>query len=373
MKLLNKIFLATLVFVLCVNSLAFAGDLNFSSQEEFDAACDYQMSKGANVRLFNADKQQYSFAFIEDGTKCKLIEAKNDLAEVLFYINMETQTANVDVNSLQNISTGKKDLIDEKLDSVNALYEAQDETAVSQTYGDDDEDEGQSSQDEITEDTPQNKALSKNPISKALASFSASIIDEEGADVYVAPFTTAETISTIDNGKPVTVSNLGIAWCEIPFNGGYAYIQTSKIDFEDGNDFVMVNAPRGTLTLRKETSIKSTVLKKYTNGIVGIRLEEDNGFTKISLAGKVGYMLSDHLLEVTAVQNITGTATIIYPGNPDKDTVINLRCKETKESALSAKVNTKTTVTLIEENGEWSELEVNGIHGYMMSKFVEVE
>lgn len=63
-------------------------------------------------------------------------------------------------------------------------------------------------------------------------------------------------------------------------------------------------------------------------------------------------------------------ATVVLPAGGRGDTV-NLRASDTKSADIIAKVPVGSSITVVQDKGQWCEVIWNGRNGWMMSNYIE--
>lgn len=216
-------------------------------------------------------------------------------------------------------------------------------------------------------------ALAEKKKAKKVSVVSAKVVD--GATLLSKPRADGETVATLSAGDEVKVSVVGLAWCKAVSGDKEGYVASKLITFSDAESneaFAVVSAKNGRLTLRQKDSTKSKALGKFNNGSVAAVLEKGDKFTKVAIAGKEGYLLTDHLT-FSAAQEGEGVGTIVWPEKTKGVRKIKLRWSEKSGGNVVATVETGTDFVLLEKGDDWSKIEVNGKVGYMMTKYLDIE
>jgi uncharacterized protein YgiM (DUF1202 family) len=197
----------------------------------------------------------------------------------------------------------------------------------------------------------------------------------EDASLLSQPTADASLLATIQQGENVNVAEVGLAWCKVQTLAGLdGYVSSRMLQFADElareETFAVVSANNGRLTLREKESTKSKALSKHNNGTIAVVLEKGKNFTKVFVAGKIGYLLTAHL-EFTADVPSLGLGKITWPDNPD-DTKHKVRVRwadKTGDNSLG-QFSTGTLVQVFEQGEDWSKIQVENKVGYIMSKYL---
>ena len=128
--------------------------------------------------------------------------------------------------------------------------------------------------------------------------------------------TSSSILAELKNGTAVTVVSTANGWCKVTYSGKTGYIKQDYVS-TTGSASNNTSASTGTaavvkcsstVNFRSAASTSSTVLGELKNGTAITVLSTSNGWSKVSYAGKTGYISADYL--VTA-----SSGTAISPSN----------------------------------------------------------
>ena len=128
--------------------------------------------------------------------------------------------------------------------------------------------------------------------------------------------TSSSILAELKNGTAVTVVSTTNGWCKVTCSGKTGYIKQDYVS-TTGSASNNTSASTGTaavvkcsstVNFRSAASTSSTVLGELKNGTAVTVLSTSNGWSKVSYAGKAGYISADYL--VTA-----SSGTAISPSN----------------------------------------------------------
>ena len=128
--------------------------------------------------------------------------------------------------------------------------------------------------------------------------------------------TSSSILAELKNGTAVTVVSTANGWCKVTYSGKTGYIKQDYVS-TTGSASNNTSASTGTaavvkcsstVNFRSAASTSSTVLGELKNGTAVTVLSTSNGWSKVSYAGKTGYISADYL--VTA-----SSGTAISPSN----------------------------------------------------------
>lgn len=128
--------------------------------------------------------------------------------------------------------------------------------------------------------------------------------------------TSSSILAELKNGTAVTVVSTANGWCKVTCSGKTGYIKQDYVS-TTGSVSNNTSASTGTaavvkcsstVNFRSAASTSSTILGELKNGTAITVLSTSNGWSKVSYAGKTGYISADYL--VTA-----SSGTAISPSN----------------------------------------------------------
>ena len=118
----------------------------------------------------------------------------------------------------------------------------------------------------------------------------------------------------------------------------------------------------GALNLRKEPSTAASVLGQYPTGTWMTILEEGDGWTKVEVAGKTGYVMSKYLTEGAS----NGTLYV----KTNTGIGLNLREEPDMKGTIITSVKNGETVTVLQKGKTWSRVSASGQEGFMSTQFL---
>ena len=180
-----------------------------------------------------------------------------------------------------------------------------------------------------------------------------------------------------ENEVRVEVLALGSASSRIKASGATTEVATDDLLLDGvavGDRLAWIYAPRqGYCSLRSKASDNGKVLKKCKAGYIVVVLEKGKEYTKINYQGTDGYVLNGCLKNIDEAQQPTGTGTIIYSKKkPNVKTTINIRNNADGKSKKVAEWKTGTEVPVYSHPDGWYEVEYDGIRGYIMEKYLQL-
>jgi len=130
--------------------------------------------------------------------------------------------------------------------------------------------------------------------------------------------------------------------------------------FARAGEFATVKG--GGLNLRETASLEARVLGQYGTGTWVEILEEGDTWCKVQVAGKGGYMMKKFLNKGASAQTLyVRTNTGIG---------LNLRTGPSTAHGIITSFPINTPVTILQKGSGWHKVRVQGLEGYMSSKFL---
>ena len=197
-----------------------------------------------------------------------------------------------------------------------------------------------------------------------------------GLNLRKEPSDSAEIITSYPKGTKVTVLARGTKWHKVSVNGnvGYMYAQylsgsagTSSGDSSSsGTQRGVVNNPRDTqvLFLRESPSTDSKAIGQYRNGKTVTILSSANGWYKVQVDGKTGYMMARYV----KVNAATVSATLM---NPNGNSIVNFRSAPSLNAKVLGTYKVGTKITVLEKGTDWCKVQIGEDVGYVSTWFIK--
>lgn len=197
---------------------------------------------------------------------------------------------------------------------------------------------------------------------------------KDGSNAAETQTTSQTDTQTSEVGTSVGIVELGRTSSKIQYQGKTVSVSTSDLTFSENvpenKKLATIYAPRtGKASLRQTASSKGTLLKNCKAGTIVSVLAIGNGYTRINYKGTVGY-IKTACLKFYGDSGSTAQGVLSYKGNTGGGTTVNVRNTPKGDSAKVAEWRTGTEVTILSHENGWYEIEANGMHGYVMEKYV---
>jgi len=188
-----------------------------------------------------------------------------------------------------------------------------------------------------------------------------------------------EIITSFPRGTKVTILATDGAWSKVSVgeHTGYMlsqWLSSSKPSSGSTSGSVqgsigtaVVKNPKDTqvLFLRSEASVDSAALGYYRNGKTVTLLKKLDGWYKVSVDGKTGYMMAKFL---NVTESVSGTATVY---NPNGNSFVNFRKGASLNAEVIKTIPVGTKINVIEKTTDWTKTEIDGVTGYISTWFLK--
>ncbi|MEK5054468.1 SH3 domain-containing protein [Niallia sp. FSL K6-0212] len=218
-----------------------------------------------------------------------------------------------------------------------------------------------------------------------------------------SPSNSASIIVKLAKDVPVTVYSESNGWSKVEAYGKQGYVATQYLTEKKGTaspekkeetktstseeaaaKYVNVEK-NSSLNVRKEASTHSAILTKLLRGTEVKVLSSANGWDKVTVSGKTGYVSSSYL----SVTKITETTTNnkgtdkneakqpekAPTGKQMKVNVqagsnLNVRSTASTSGSIKGKLSAGTVVTVLSEKNGWSQIKTSKVAGYVSSEYL---
>lgn len=186
-----------------------------------------------------------------------------------------------------------------------------------------------------------------------------------------------DILGSYPRGTAVTVLSSENGWSKVEIGGktGYmsslwlsSYRPTGSTGSSSAIGAAIVNNPMDSqvLFLRKEASTSSEALGYYRNGKNVTLLSKMDGWYKVQVDGKTGYMMAKYLKVTDEVA--AGTATVY---NPNGNSFVNFRKSASLNSAVLSTVPVGTKIEVLSKGTDWTKTQIDGKTGYISTWFLK--
>ena len=194
----------------------------------------------------------------------------------------------------------------------------------------------------------------------------------------------AAVVTTLKKGKEVTVLSESNGWAKISVDGKTGYVSTAYLSEKTSNYIKYVSIDQNsTLNVRSAPNTSSSVVTKIkVNTSVEVS-STSNGWSKIKVNGKEGYVASKYLADkVTAVKDNSSESSSSKPNtaaeaktttmyvNVDQGSSLNMRNKASNSGSVIVKLARGVAVTSYGDSNGWTKVNVYGKEGYVSTQYL---
>jgi len=184
-------------------------------------------------------------------------------------------------------------------------------------------------------------------------------------------------LGSYPRGTKVSVLSSENGWSKVEVDGKIGYMASQWLSSgkpSTGGSIVemtgtaVVNNPRATqvLFLRSEPSTSSNSLGYYRNGKTVKLIAKLNGWYKVEVDGKTGYMMSQ-FLKVT--EDISSSTAIVY--NPNGNSYVNFRSASSLNASVMKQIPVGTKIDVVSKGVDWTKAVYDGQTGYISTWFLK--
>ncbi|MDQ0233632.1 SH3 domain-containing protein, partial [Metabacillus malikii] len=131
-----------------------------------------------------------------------------------------------------------------------------------------------------------------------------------------------------------------------------------------------VNIEEGFLNLRQQASTTANVIATLIKGTEVIVYTENNGWSKVKVNGKEGYVSTRYLSEHTKEKTIVNASKKITKFVSVSSGKLNMRSEASTSASVLTSLTKGTAVEVISETNGWSKVKVLGKEGYVSTKYL---
>ena len=207
-------------------------------------------------------------------------------------------------------------------------------------------------------------------------------------NLRAAPSYGANVVDIYYNGVPCILLSQSAGWYHVRVDGVDGYFREeyiSRYTYAYSEEVATIVTPNNSgLNLRSGPGTKYASLGQYKGGNYVMVLQKGDGWWKVSIDGKVGYMDTDFLqdgVQKPTKGQLSGNASsgVITPvtgdyvvvSNPKSTQVLNLRALADTSSKVLGQYRNGAKLTLLGRGVEWCKVQDQyGTVGYMMTQYL---
>ena len=183
-------------------------------------------------------------------------------------------------------------------------------------------------------------------------------------------------LGSYPRGTAVTVLSSDGIWSKVEVGGQKGYmasrwLSNTKPSSSSNSSSIgtaVVSNPLDTqvLFLRSEPSTESESLGYYRNGKSVTLLKKLDGWYKVKVDGKTGYMMAKYLKVTDEITS--GTATVY---NPNGNSFVNFRSGASLNASVIKTIPVGKKIDVIEKGTDWTKTVIDGVTGYISTWFLK--
>ncbi|MEB6548653.1 SH3 domain-containing protein [Heyndrickxia sporothermodurans] len=196
--------------------------------------------------------------------------------------------------------------------------------------------------------------------------------------------TSGAIVAKLKKGTKVTVQSEANGWSKITASGKTGYVSSKYLTDKNTQSKPTKNPPKqttptktvtkyvevdagSTLNMRNKASTSGAIVAKLKKGIEVTVLSESNGWSKITVNGKTGYVSSQYL--VTSKQTETTTPKTKYV-NIASVSGISMYASPSTNASVIVNIGKGVAVLVYSESNGWSKIKVYDQIGYVKSELL---
>lgn len=218
------------------------------------------------------------------------------------------------------------------------------------------------------------------PLPTALCATKTAVVTQSGTKMRASAKASSKVLYTLSKGTSVTVLATSDGVARIRYNNRTGYVSKSRLKLADAD--VQPGAPdlsedartlQQAATVYKKASVSSKKLAQLKKGTSVTLLESKNGWSRIRYDGKTGYIKNTAFSAATPSPAATPTPTPTPAPTPSTasgrtaQTQLAARLyQKASRSSASRKVAAGTTLTILNQSGDWYRVRKGDVTGYML-------
>lgn len=174
---------------------------------------------------------------------------------------------------------------------------------------------------------------------------------------------------------PVQLETLGLAWSCIRTADEVTDLRTAELLWpcvaEENEHIACINAPKsGKVTLYPKASKHGKGIGKIDAGKLVLVLKKGTNFTRVWADGTIGYVMTAALdFYGVSTDDEYADDTLAKNGSANGRASIGVRLSPKSAARTICKYPTGTPIVVFNDTGAWAEIDVDGYHGFIQSKF----
>lgn len=179
-----------------------------------------------------------------------------------------------------------------------------------------------------------------------------------------------------DGGRyACTIVNMGLVYTDIMMNGQTVTVPTANLAWDTKASakkvIGVINMPKsGEAVMRTEAKKKAPVMDTLPTGTVVCILKTGGSFTRVFVNGHVGFVATKSIKFYANKPYPDAKAAMLTPAQGQS--TVDVLATNKKKALVVDTCPAGTPVTIIKPGKTWTEIELNGLHCYVLSACVQV-
>lgn len=204
-----------------------------------------------------------------------------------------------------------------------------------------------------------------------LTTFAATTTDN--VNLRSEPTTASMTYGVVENGTQVDVLDNDGQWSKVQYNGNTGYIRNDFLANNNSENYIYTT---DNVHLRAGEGTDTTSYGIMPVGTKLTLLSKGDTWAKVQNGTQIGFVHSDYLGDLpTQESNTTNISEQVTEQTVENTYLyttsnVNLRKGTNTDMEIIKVVGKNTTVTLLENIGDWSKIMVDGVTGYVSNDYL---
>ncbi|MBD8006615.1 SH3 domain-containing protein, partial [Bacillus norwichensis] len=192
--------------------------------------------------------------------------------------------------------------------------------------------------------------------------------------------TSGSIIGKLSSGAKVSVQSESGGWAKITLNGKTGYVSSEYLTAKAPTEVSPVQRPVNKTTkyvnvnagsilyMRSQASASASVVDRLTRGTAVEVQSEANGWAKVTVNGKTGYVSSQYLSKTNGNPETTEPKTKYI--NTSSVSGTSMYKSASTNSSVVIQIASGVAVQVLSEENGWAKVKAYGSTGYVQSKFL---
>lgn len=174
---------------------------------------------------------------------------------------------------------------------------------------------------------------------------------------------------------PVQLETLGIAWSRVKVGDEVLDVRTAELLWpcvaEENEQIACINAPKtGKVTMYGKPSKHGKGIGKVEAGRLVLVIKKGVNFTRIWYNGVIGYVVTEALnFYGVCMDDEYASDVLAKNGATNGRAKIVVRLSPKSGTRIVCQYPTGAPIVVLNDTGSWAEIDVDGYHGFIQSKF----